>query len=108
MLVHKALEGVFNYNVTPLAPPVTQSLIYKVPYQRAVQAPHANDGWFLGLEMHHYQCSRYWIPMMGAMLITATIKYFPMHCKMPTISDADKTIVAAAELAKALNIQLGL
>ena len=58
---YKALEGTFNYNKTPLAPPGTKTLIYEVAARRASWAPHAVDGWYLGPAMKHYRCGHYFI-----------------------------------------------
>ena len=33
---------------------------------------------------------------------TGTYKVMPMHCKVPTISEQDKTVIAATELIEAL------
>ena len=51
---YEALEGKFDYNATPLAPPGTKALVYETPKRRAAWAPHAVDAWYLGLAMDHY------------------------------------------------------
>ena len=57
----EVLEGKFNWNATPLAPPGTKALIYEAPSRRAAWAPHAVDGWYLGPAMNHYRCGLYFI-----------------------------------------------
>ena len=50
------LHGEFNYNATPLAPPVTQVIIHKKPTVRRTWASHVVKGWNLGPSMDHYSC----------------------------------------------------
>ena len=97
------LEGKFNYNKTPLAPPGTKALIYEATARRASWAPHAVDGWYIGPVLKHYQCGRYFTPHTRATRITSSAKLFPTHCRMPTISEGDETIIAAEELVKELS-----
>ena len=58
---YEALEGKFDYNKTPLAPPGTKALIYEAAARRASWAPHAVDSWYLGPAMKHYRCGHYFI-----------------------------------------------
>ena len=39
------LNGAFDFNRTPLAPPGTKVLIFETPTQRRTWAPHGVDGW---------------------------------------------------------------
>ena len=100
---YEELEGKFDYNKTPLAPPGTKALIYEAATRRASWAPHAVDGWYLGPAMKHYRCGRYFIPHTRATRIASAVKLFPTHCKMPTISEGDETIIAAEELVRELS-----
>ena len=106
---YEVLEGKFNYNKTPLAPPGTKALIYKAAARRAAWAPHAVDGWYLGPAMHHYRCCLYFINHTRATRIASAVKLYPTHCKLPTISEEDETLIAAEELMRQLshkNVQL--
>ena len=104
----EVLEGKFNWNATPLAPPGTKALIYEAPSRRAAWAPHAVDGWYLGPAMNHYRCGLYFIESTRATQIAATTKLFPTHCPHPTLSEDDKTLLAAEELVRALEGALSL
>ena len=106
---YEVLEGKFDYNRTPLAPPGTKALLYEAAARRAAWAPHAVDGWYLGPAMHHYRCGLYFVTHTRATRIASSVKLYPTHCKLPTISEADETIIAAEELIQHLgnkNIQL--
>ena len=56
------LEGIFDFNKTPLAPPGTHVIIHEKPAQHQTWAPHGIDGWYVGPALHHYQCHCIWIP----------------------------------------------
>ena len=99
---YEELEGKFDYNKMPLAPPGTKALIYEAAARRAAWAPHAVDGWYLGPAMKHYRCGKYYIPHTRATRIASSVKLFPTHCKMPTISEEDETLIAAQELVNEL------
>ena len=48
------LNGAFDYNVTPLAPPGTKVIVHETPSKRAPWAPHGVDGWYIGSVPEHY------------------------------------------------------
>ena len=95
---YEVLEGLFDFNRTPIAPPGTKALVFEAPDKRATWAPHAIDGWYIGPAMKHYRCRRFWIPETRAVRIASTAKLFPAHTTVPTLVDIDKTMAAAQEL----------
>ncbi len=105
---YEVLEGKFDYNKTPLAPPGTKALIYEAAAQHAAWAPHAVDGWYLGPAMKHYRGGSYFIPHTRATRISSTVKLYPQHCTMPSISEEDGTIIAAEELVKLIDEKIAL
>ena len=50
------LEGTFDFNCTPLAPPGTRVIVHEKPTQRCTWAPHGIDGWYIGPALDQYQC----------------------------------------------------
>ena len=50
------LNGQFDYNRTPMAPPGTRVVIHEKPGNRASWAPHGSKGWYVGPAPHHYRC----------------------------------------------------
>ena len=50
------LEGEFNYNKTPIAPPYTKALVYHNPSIRTNWSTHALDAWYIGKSKNHYWC----------------------------------------------------
>lgn len=56
------LEGPYNFNKTPMAPPGTRALVYTDPKMRRSWETHAKDGWYVGPAPDHYRCFCFWIP----------------------------------------------
>lgn len=54
--------GHFDYNAHPLAPLGAAMEMNVKPTERESWAPHSTSGWYLGVSMEHYRCSRGWIP----------------------------------------------
>jgi hypothetical protein len=52
----EAINGPFNYNKTPLAPPGCKVLIHEKPSQQTSWGPHGVVGWYLGPASEHYRC----------------------------------------------------
>ena len=50
------LNGAFDYNKTPLAPPGTKVIVHEKTANRKTWDPHGVDGWYVGPAMEHYRC----------------------------------------------------
>ena len=99
------LEGEFNFNRTPLAPPGTKALVFSDPDTRASWETHAKDAWYVGPALNHYRCFRFWMPKTRAFQIAKTAKFFPTYSTIPTITHEDNLVMAAQEFIKALQQQ---
>ena len=76
MSAHMELEGAFEYNKTPLAPPGTKVVVHKKYNKRASWAAHGLDGWYLGPEMDHYCCYRVYVTNTRAKCNSNTVDFF--------------------------------
>ena len=54
-------EGVYDYNVHPLAPPGCKVLVHKTLDQRRTWDKKGKEGWYIGPSMEHYRCHRVYI-----------------------------------------------
>ena len=45
LLAEAQLNGIFDFNRMPLAPPVTRVLVFESPANRRTWTPHGVDGW---------------------------------------------------------------
>ena len=52
------LEGSFNFDATPLAPPGCKVIIHEKPKQRNSWDQHGKLGWYLGPALEHYRYNR--------------------------------------------------
>ncbi len=96
------MEGAFDYNRTPVAPPGTKIVAQEKPNQRASWAAHSVDGWYTAPAMEHYRCYKVYITSTHGERIVDTIQFFPTHTEMPKLLSADNAMRAAQELTEAL------
>jgi hypothetical protein len=59
---YEALEGPYDWNRYPMAPPGTKAIIYDDADSRTSWAPHGLDAWLLGPSKDHYRCHLYYVP----------------------------------------------
>ena len=89
-----ALEGAFDYNKTPLAPPGTKVVIHEKPDKRALWAAHGVNGWYLGPAVEHYRFYRVYDNNTRAERNADTVKFSLQHTKVPSIAANDAATTA--------------
>jgi hypothetical protein len=99
---HAQLNGLLDYNATPLAPPGKRVIIHGKPDKRGSWAPHGQNGWYVGPAMEHYRAHRIYCSATRHERICDTVEFTPQHCKVPGMSSADAAAISAADLAHAL------
>ena len=98
---YEDMEGVFNWNKTPLAPLGSKSVVYAEPSKRPSWEPHARDAFYIGRASLHYSLNKcYMCDTHG--ITTSVGEIYPAHCRAPSIFEADLTINAAADLIKSM------
>ena len=100
--VYALLEGEFNFNKTPLAPPGTKALVFSDSDTRTSWETHAKDAWYVGPALNHYWCFRFWMPKTKAFQIAKTEKFFPTYTSIPNITNDENLVMAAKDLIEAL------
>jgi hypothetical protein len=96
------LNGAFDYNKTPFAPPSTRVVIHEKPGTRRTWDSHGVDGWYIGHVPKHYCCHRVYVSKTASKRIADTVEFFPYHCEMLKTSSADAACHAAIALTQAL------
>ena len=96
------LNGQFNYDRTPLAPPGTRVIVHEAPSVRKTWDAHGVDGWYIGGAPDHYRCHKCYITKTRSERIARTVEFFPYLYEMPTTNSADAARDAAAQLTSAL------
>ncbi len=76
--------------------------MYDDPSTWTSLAPHATDGFFVGPMTDHYRCLRFYIPATQCFRFSDTWRLYPSHCQVPTTSEHDITLLAAADLLQQL------
>jgi hypothetical protein len=97
------VNGQFDYNRTPLAPPGTRILVYEKPSAYDAWSPHGVDGWFIGPALESYQCFKVWIWDTRNERVCDTLEWFPSKVTLPLASSIDLIIAAANDMVHALN-----
>jgi hypothetical protein len=100
---YTALEGTFDFNRTPMAPPGTKVLIHEKSGQRQSWDPHATEGWYLGPAHDHYRCYRVFTNKTKAERIIDTIELFPEHTRVPYATPTQVVEKAAHDIIQALS-----
>jgi hypothetical protein len=99
---HTQLEGVFDFNRTPMAPPGSKIIIHEKPSVRQSWAPHGVDGWYLGPVLEHYRCYQVYCTKTQHTRIADTVEFFLSDNLLPGRSSTEAAIQAAHSLSQAL------
>ena len=100
------MEGPFDFIKTPMSILGTKGLAYLDPDDRASWQPHGVDAFYTGRKPMHYRLLEMFDPNTRSYRTVGTYKLYPSHCKVLTISEADRTIIAAAELLDTIRVQI--
>jgi hypothetical protein len=90
------------YNKTDFAPPGCKIIAHEKPAKRRTWSPHGHHGYSLVPEMHHYIYQNVYISATASERIVDTLEFFPHNSPMPQLSSADRLIMAANGMTKAL------
>lgn len=96
------LNGQFDYNRTPTAPPGTRVIIHEKPSHQASWAPHGAKGWYVDPALHHYRCWAIYLDKTASERIGDMVEFFTRQYPMPKLSSANLATKAAIELLNAL------
>jgi hypothetical protein len=97
-----ALNGNFDFNRTPLAPPGIRVLVHEKPAQRDTWSPHGVDGWYTGPALESYRCYTVWVWTTRATRICDTLSWFPTKGPMPIASSNDLILAGIHDIVDAL------
>jgi hypothetical protein len=80
------IDGQYDYNRSPIAPPGTRIIAHDTPSRRKTWAPHSQDGWYIGPALEHYRCYTVYINKTRGERIVETVEFFPEKFKLPFLS----------------------
>jgi hypothetical protein len=102
IVAYAQLNGNFNFNRMPLAPPGTRVIAHDKPDQRASWDPRGVDGYYLDPALDHYRWYQVHITKTKCTRIFDTVECFPSKTAMQHTSSKDPASIAALELSNAL------
>jgi hypothetical protein len=76
MPAYAQLNGHFDFNRTPLAPPGTRIIAHEKPDQRSSWDPPGVDGYYLGPALDQYRCYQVHITKTKGTRIVDTVEFF--------------------------------
>ena len=81
--------GPYDFNKSPMAPPVTRVVVHYKPGNRTSWDHHDTKGWYIGISLDHYRCMQCYMPATGIVRITDTLLYTPKTFDYPKIATED-------------------
>ena len=70
---YEVLNGPFNYDATPLAPPGCKTIAFESTQSRKSFASHGIPAWYIGPTLEYYRCYKVYVPKTRAERVCDTI-----------------------------------
>ena len=83
------MNGTFDYNATPIAPPGIKILVYETPQKRKTWAQYGVDAWYIRYCPDHYRCHKTYVPETWGERISHTVSFFPHDFAVPSNNHQD-------------------
>jgi hypothetical protein len=80
---YEVLNGPYDWNRFPLAPPGCKAVVYETPESRTSWGSRGTNACYVGPTLNHYQCNHYFVPETRPYCIFGSAKLFPQHCQVP-------------------------
>jgi hypothetical protein len=77
------LNGQYEYNRAPMAPPGTIVIAHETQNHRRTWAPRGQDGWYIGPALEHYKFYRVYFNKTRSERVVETVEFFAMEVKIP-------------------------
>ena len=96
------MNGLFDYNATPIAPQGIKTLVYKTPQQRKTWAQHGVDAWYISYCPDHYRCHKTYVPATRGERISHIVSFLPHDFSVPANNQQDDIARSIWDLTTAL------
>ncbi|KAL7483280.1 hypothetical protein ACHAW6_008929 [Cyclotella cf. meneghiniana] len=97
LLAYKAMEGMYSFDATPMAPMGTGCMIHIKPTRCQTWGYHALKAWYCAPALNHYRCIKA-ITNTGAVRLTDTFKFLHHTLPTPMISYTNCIVKATQQL----------
>ena len=81
------LNGPYDFNKCPMAPPGTLIAVHIKPNKRASWAPHSKKAWYIGPSLYHYRNFKCYLPLTNSVVVSDTVDLFAADVPVPKISN---------------------
>ena len=101
MLAYTELEGKFDFNNTPLAPPGIKVIVHEKYQQGKTWGIYGVPGWYIRPNMGNYQCYTCYTcytPKTRGEWHADLVKLLPQHLIIPGLTAAEQATKDAKEL----------
>jgi hypothetical protein len=102
LAVYEEMKDMFDWNKTPIAPLGTKAMIYSAPDVRNTCASHCNEAFVTSMAPHHYCFLKLFVPATRGYGISGACRLNSTHWTVPTVSEADHTVLATTNFLKKL------
>eukprot|EP00970_Alexandrium_tamarense_P007123 scaffold1237_cov194-Alexandrium_tamarense.AAC.1 len=99
---YEAMEGMFSFDATPMAPIGTECMIHVKPSKRHTWGYHSMKAWYFAPALKHYRCIKV-VTDAGAVRTTDTFKFLHHTLPVPTVSSTDRIVKATKHLRQAID-----
>ena len=103
MSAWEALNGEYDYDAHPLAPPGMAITIHEKPGQRKSWSKHGVKGFYLGPVLDGYRCYNVWTEDKQSTRHTDTVAWHPCGYTLPQYSPLEMVTETVDVMAKALH-----
>ena len=81
------LNGPYDFNKCPMAPPGTLIAVHIKPNKRASWAAHSKRAWYIGPSLQHYRNFKCYLPSTKSEIVSDTVDLFAYNMPVPDISN---------------------
>ena len=99
---YAVLNGHYDFNKHPMAPPGTKVVVHVKPNKQAAWGYHGEDGFYIGPALEHYRCVQCLMKNTRHVRISDTVQFFPHTTPFPTITLSDRLLNALDNIVSTL------
>ena len=96
------INGIHNFNKSPLAPPVTKIIVHVEPNKRASWDFRGMYGWYVAPAPDHHRCVTCYIPTIRTQVVSDKIKLIPNYIPFPEMNIDDRICKILKDLTQLL------
>ena len=97
------LNGNYDFNKSPMAPPGTKVVTHLKPTQRASWDFHGDSGFYVGPALEHYRCVQCLMSKTRRLRVSDTVQFFPHATPFPQLTLNDRLLAAIDEIISTLS-----